>query len=443
MKAKFSEIEKQLEKNVTLRDFHAYLLGNQQILPELANLGKFREEIWKSYFRSNFELYTDLVGKYQAAQKRQEEIEQEADKERTQWEQVIEIFNDRFYVPFKLTAKNKIEVILGKESLLNLGFTFEEGGESATVEREELLKVLSNGEKKALYVLNIIFEIQARQKAKQETLIVVDDIADSFDYKNKYAIVEYLREIAEEESFYLLILTHNFDFFRTINGRFVGYANSLMAVKGENSVALEQAEGVKNIFFKDWKINFYSDSKKRIASIPFIRNIVEYTKGDKDQLYVTLTALLHKKPGTDAITQTQLDDVYKAVFGGNGATQDGGKPVVKVLEEAVKECLVAGEGLNFENKVVLSIAIRLVAETFMIAKINDDNFVANIAQNQTFQLFKKFKEKFSAETKAMNVLQRVMVMTPENIHLNSFMYEPIVDMSDKHLRTLYSDVKAL
>jgi hypothetical protein len=34
-------------------------------------------------------------------------------------------------------------------------------------------------------------------------------------------------------------------------------------------------------------------------------------------------------------------------------------------------------------------------------------------------------------------------MTPENIHLNSFMYEPILDMSDEHLRKLYEAVLAL
>ena len=34
-------------------------------------------------------------------------------------------------------------------------------------------------------------------------------------------------------------------------------------------------------------------------------------------------------------------------------------------------------------------------------------------------------------------------MTPENIHLNSFMYEPILDMSDSHLRKLYSKLKEL
>ena len=34
-------------------------------------------------------------------------------------------------------------------------------------------------------------------------------------------------------------------------------------------------------------------------------------------------------------------------------------------------------------------------------------------------------------------------MTPENIHLNSFMYEPILDMSDQHLRKLFQEVQAL
>jgi hypothetical protein len=37
----------------------------------------------------------------------------------------------------------------------------------------------------------------------------------------------------------------------------------------------------------------------------------------------------------------------------------------------------------------------------------------------------------------------VALMTPENIHVNSFMYEPIVDMSDEHLKKLYADVKKL
>ena len=53
----------------------------------------------------------------------------------------------------------------------------------------------------------------------QEILIIADDVADSFDYRNKYAIVEYLQELAESQGIYLIILTHNYDFFRCINSR--------------------------------------------------------------------------------------------------------------------------------------------------------------------------------------------------------------------------------
>ena len=55
----------------------------------------------------------------------------------------------------------------------------------------------------------------------------------------------------------------------------------------------------------------------------------------------------------------------------------------------------------------------------------------------------KFKKEFSAEIDTAAVLDRVALMTPENIHLNSFMYEPIIDMGEDHLRELYGDVKAL
>jgi len=76
----------------------------------------------------------------------------------------------------------------------------------------------------------------------------------------------------------------------------------------------------------------------------------------------------------------------------------------------------------------------------MIKKINDANFVANIDANQTFKLFGKYKKLFSGDKGSLEVIQRVILMTPESIHLNSFMYEPILDMSDDHLKRLYQAV---
>jgi hypothetical protein len=272
----------------------------------------------------------------------------------------------------------------------------------------------------------------------------VDDIADSFDYQNKYAIIQYLRDISQDPLFKLVIMTHNFDFFRTINSRFVSYQHCLMASKTATGIVASQASGIKNIFVNDWKVNFFADASKKIASIPFIRNLIEFTKGESDPMFVKLTSLLHWKLDSTAISESDLDDIYRQMFGGKTAASKGKSKtmVVDLIESQAKVCTSAAPGVNFENKIVLAIAIRLAAERFMVAKIADPAFVASITSNQTQELLGKFRT-VSTTNGAIAVLDRVMTMTPENIHLNSFMYEPIVDMSDEHLRKLYADVLAL
>jgi hypothetical protein len=440
LRKRFAAIEKQINKNITLRDFHDYLQNHEELLASLGNLSDFKEEVWKSYLKAHEDEFRDLLEKVEAAEKRKGEIEAVAEAERTQWETVIDIFNHRFFVPFTLTPKNRTAVILGQERMLSLGFTFNDGVDTKDVDRNQLLQVLSQGEKKALYILNIIFEVEARKKAKTETLFVVDDVADSFDYKNKYAIVEYLRDISEEKYFKQVILTHNFDFFRTVNGRFVPYANSFMVFKSATELTLVKAVGIKNVFVNDWKPNFYKDLKKQIASIAFMRNIIEYTKGEKDADYVTLTSLLHWKDDTSTIKLGNVDAIFNKLFNETGASKDAKKLVLDLIHEAAQSCLGAGEGVNFENKIALAIATRLAAEKYMIDRIADKKFVAGIEANQTVKLFAEFKERFGAETEVIATLQGVVLITPESIHLNSFMYEPILDMSDSRLKALYTDV---
>jgi hypothetical protein len=95
-------------------------------------------------------------------------------------------------------------------------------------------------------------------------------------------------------------------------------------------------------------------------------------------------------------------------------------------------------------QVVSGIAgIRLKSEVFMISKINDTEFVNSITKNQTFKLNQKYIELFPTETENIELLEQVNLMTPENIHLNSFMYEPILDMGNVHLKDLYKKVKGL
>lgn len=134
--------------------------------------------------------------------------------------------------------------------------------------------------------------------------------------------------------------------------------------------------------------------------------------------------------------------IYNGLFGGAETLADGATSVTDAIFQLAEDCLVAGVGANFENKIVLSIAIRLKAEQYMVEKIADPAFVDAIAFNQTPALLNKFRKEFPGHA-AGPILDRVTLMTPENIHLNAFMYEPILDMSDEHLRKLYLDVKAL
>lgn len=359
LRKNFDKIAGILEKNETLRDFQSYMMNQPALLSQLNNITKFKQDIWKSYLKVAYDLYLDLISKHDSAQKRQKEIEEEAVKQRTQWEEVIQIFNERFFVPFKLNVKNRLAVVLGNESIMDIGFTYHDGSDNTPMQKEALLKCLSTGERRAYYILNVIFGIEVRKKASTETLMVIDDIADSFDYQNKYAIIQYLKDIHDDPLFKQIIMTHNFDFFRTVESRFVPYSHCLMASRSSAGIKLEQAKGIKNVFVNDWKKEFFTNPQKKIASIPFLRNLVEYTTGEGDPNFATLTSLLHWKSDSANITDADLNKIYKDICDPHGAaTKNGNKPVVDIIKAEADSCLKTNCD-TFESKIVLAIALGL------------------------------------------------------------------------------------
>ena len=184
---------------------------------------------------------------------------------------------------------------------------------------------------------------------------------------------------------------------------------------------------------------------QRIASIPFVRNILEYTKGKTDEDYKVLTSLLHWKTDAPSITNRDLDRIFADTFHGQDE-ESWGSPedrVMDLLNQQAEEAVSAKEGVNFENKIVLSIATRILAEKYMITELNDPQFVERITRNQTAELFREFKNRELGTPESQKILEGVSLMTPESIHVNAFMYEPIIDMSDTALRKLYRQAKKL
>lgn len=421
------------------------ILEKHPILPELKNLDNFKLKLWKSYLKNEELSVKELIETYANGKEKLIEIEVKAQSQRTLWDDVVGKFKSRFFVPFEIEISNKSNAILGKTSP-NILFKFMnmKTGVPKEMKRQELdgIEILSQGEKRALYILNIMFNVEAKIKENAKTLFIIDDIADSFDYRNKYAIIQYLKDISKVDFFYQIILTHNFDFFRTLESRKIAtYNNCLFSYRTDTEIKLVKAEGIKNPFINDWK-NDLSNPKKLIASISFVRNIIEYIDGDTNADYLKLTSVLHWKADTENIFVSDLQSVFTtAIRNINFSSLTLTDKVVDLIFNEADKCLIAPDGINLENKIVLSIAIRLKAEAYMINSITDKR---PIDGSQTGKLFGRFKNEYSgARETEIKLLDEVCLITPDNIHVNSFMYEPILDMSDLHLRELYKKVKAL
>lgn len=440
LKKIFDKVDKAIGSNVELRAFKTAIENDNLLLVELQDYEFFKKKVWLGYLdllKSEVEI---LVDSYNQRKTQLENIISRAKNEKTEWERSINEFNERFKgLPFKLFMKNKEDVIL-KTSAPTVEFIFHDRGDEITIERDQLLRVLSQGERRALYLLNIIFEVSARRKTNKNTIFIIDDIADSFDYKNKYAIIEYLIDISKTSNFYQIILTHNFDFFRTVEGRFVNRTYCRMVTKSNGEISIVDAAYLKP--FKYFKDNLGTNNKILIASIPFVRNLAEYSGHDTE--FSKLTSLLHIKSDTRSLTKKDLEDVIKSILLDKANLQltDDAKIVLDlVFDEAESILQNTDVAIELENKIVLSIAIRLKAEEFTIKAINNSTFVNSISKSQTIALINKYKELFPNEKQNIDLLEQVNLMTPENIHLNSFMYEPIIDLGIDHLKDLYSKIK--
>lgn len=445
LKKAFEKIDKAIGTNAELRSFKIALEKDNSLLIELKNYDAFKQKVWISYFIKLKTEVSVLVDSFDLKKNELEKIIQEAIDTKTDWEKATKEFNERFRgIPFRLEINNLDDVIL-KTSVPSLKFLFIDSGDEKHIEKDELLKVLSQGEKRALYLLNIVFEIQARKKLNQDTIFVIDDIADSFDYKNKYAIVEYLKDMAQEPNFYQIILTHNFDFFRTIGSRLIiDREHRLYTIKSDVEVNLIQEKYQKNPF-ENWIKNINSDSNFLVALIPFVRNLTEYTNGmTNNQDYTKLTSLLHIKADTSTITHQELTTIFNNIVSLIIPNQVTTKVIDTIYNcaDTISQELQNSE-IDLEKKIVLSIATRLKAEEFMINKISNPIEVNKIKGNQTFGLFEIYKKTFTNELSNIESLDKVNLMTAENIHLNSFMYEPLLDMSDSHLKSLYLEIKNL
>lgn len=453
---KFAKIDKSLSKNTQLRNFRKTIENNLELILDIVPFSLFERNCWNKIINNNLEDVKKLIEKYKNSKNDIKHLQEEANKQNENWENVIRIFTERFHVPFSVSIGNQEDVIL-HNSVPIFEFTYSDKLQinTAIVERSKLNSVLSGGEKRALYLMNVIFELEALKKEGKEYLIVCDDIAESFDYKNKHAIVEYLYENSQYNNFKFIILTHNFDFYRTIASRLLSYDrnHSLMARFNydDNSIYLDKGKYQRNVF-DYWHQNYNGNNAIILALIPFMRNIIEYTKSNIDTDYLKLTSLLHYKidnsSKTNNIKMNELNTIMKKVWCDIDilTTYNEDDCVYnKIIDEAKSISSTQDNGtLDLERKIVLSMACRLLGEKIIIEKLLDNGVlssdISSITKNQTGELVKLYEDRFGTNNDFYKIVRQITLLTSENIHLNSFMYEPLIDTSPNELKSLFGQL---
>jgi len=454
--SKFNEIDKLLNSHVELRNFRSYIEENQEIIKEFIDLKNFQKKLVINYFAQYVNEFNALLRLHRETSEQRDNIIVEAKKEQNDWKSVIDIFKRRFSVPFNVQIKNQEDVILNNEPA-SLLFEYSDGDgpeNKKLLGGPELLDSLSTGEQRVFYLLNIIFQIETRRKLNKSQLVIVDDIADSFDYKNKYAIIEYLKDVLDDSQFFMIVMTHNFDFYKTIKSRLgarINYQGNWITIKKPGKIEL--VIGEKKDVFPMLRSNYDTCDYTFIACIPFVRNLIEFTIGSDNTQYQTLTSLLHVKPSriaegikkTQDITVQEVMDIFNTLFDQTKTKINSAENVFDVVLAKAEDVyqLADGNPLDIKYKICISIAIRLIAEGFMISKISDLVFLSNILSKQTGQIVEKYRIENPDKLINIGIVDRVNLMTAENIHINSFMYEPLMDISDEHLKTLYNDLKTL
>ena len=456
--AMFNQMKDRLTVNEQCNVLRLRLMDNMGFIPLLQDIKRLKKCFWVFAIENMSSPFEDYYGKISNYNDLLNDIYRRASAQTDMWNHVVDEFNRRFRVPFTISISNQAVFLLQGDAP-NIEFTYSRGyGERLEKKKKgqaELVGALSRGEKHALYLLHTIFDIECIKKRVRDTgdhvLVVADDVADSFDYKNKYAIVEYLNDLAKEPNIDLLVLTHNYDFFRTtINCLGVERSCNSMAIKDRYGDVHLQEMRYQNDFFKKGILqnirrgNFSTDEKKKllIVSIPFFRSIFEYVEGHAgsgQSLYLLFTCCMHLKETPRKTEEIMLSEIYDKEFPGKSynGTDECYLDVLSRIAGSIVEG--ADTDLKLEDKFVLSIFCRLQAEMYMKRKFPD--VCTDAKDNQTRDWFKRVKDKLDAVS--LGIIERVLMISPAAIHVNSFMYEPLVDVSGWELVDLYHDIKSL
>lgn len=437
---KFRRVDSAFGKSAASNALKRVVCESPSVAAAYADLPALRKSFLLRAFLRCKPAIDAYLGNEDAYKNKMIEITQAVRAEITGWDKAVKLFRARFNVPFEPIIENRANTIIGGDDPV---IRFRYAG--AAVDNETLFANLSDGERKALYMLSVIFQVEKAKEASGAKLLVFDDVVDSFDYANKYAFIEYLRDFAQDDEIYVILLTHNFDFYRTVASRLsndFARKNCVQAERSdEGTLTFKDVNFLKRSPMELWRKNLSKDAYK-VATIPMVRELSRIRGTEDSDSFSILSAILHGRSEADKTTFDDLSSIYIKCWDCDSLAGDG-RLVYSVITSVCDKISESDRQLDLHEKIDLSIGIRILAEHH-IADVYDSMGIPMPKGRQLGGIVRDFKEKSPAQYESCStLLEQACLLVPENIHINSFMYEPLVDIGSSRFINLYRGLKEL
>ena len=340
------------------------------------------------------------------------------------FDEALKVYINRFHPVFNVEIKNREESLLGLQVPT---FVFKHK-RNADIEIDEikLYELLSSGERTSLNIIKFLVEYLANKQ--NHPFIILDDIVETFDYANRYAFIEYINDLVREKTS-IIVLTHNFEFYKTISSR-IRNLRKLEAHSDNGKIYISKNSNLNKNIEDILTIN---SLEQLLFAIPYIREANVILKNDTQMF----NSLLHYNRQTKKIKLRQIKDL----LGEKAKVKlelNANKGYLETLKEVVKNFKTVDDN-NIVKKTILAMYLRIVLEEKIIQE--DYSLLDGINDFQLARLQDLYSTRLSNKTN--NLIEKIQLSTPEFIHGNVFMYEPLVDIEAKYLMEIKEELDKL
>lgn len=431
-KEKFDCLKKTLKGNT--KAINA-LEKSPLLIPRLKDYDCFISSLFVTLFSTEL---SKLKNELEIIKNAQSNIQTIKDKDPEFDSKISEIWN-RFSSRFKLKKfdlriDNKFNAMIGKETPFFSKYIPDT--DRKIIDPKEYR--LSTGEIKIYNLINFILTVEALLLKDEKVHIVLDDAVDSFDYKNKYGIIDYLLEIKDNPNVQIIVFTHNFDFYRSsilaFGKKEIG---QFFAYRDKNNLITFYDSSKKNYYLEVSSFNAWKTSptpEQFFALVPFARNLLQLKTSSKNDDVKQIDSFLHFDKDLTNKTIGELDGLLEQAMrihlpNGFKQTDIYTTKLNNTIDNLIDRETTLVE-TDLEDKILLGIYIRVYLERFLyINYLSQSGLEPNLDFNvyaRTLGLI-RINHQYLSEDDLDKTIEANLI-SPCYLHANSFMYEPLVDV---------------